>query len=73
MNDTDWKEGGACRQIDPDTWFAENGHQLRQARTVCEGCDVRERCLEYALENDIYHGLWGNKSPLERRRMKVSR
>lgn len=39
------------------------------AKTVCKGCDVREKCLTWALEMDERHGVWGGLSPEERQEL----
>lgn len=33
-------------------------------------CDVRDQCLEYALQNDERFGIWGGLSERERRKLK---
>jgi WhiB family redox-sensing transcriptional regulator len=39
------------------------------ARQVCLGCDVREKCLKYAMRNNIHEGMWGGYTPQERDRL----
>ena len=42
----------------------------RDAKRICQGCEVRAECLEYALANDERFGLWGGLSERERRKLK---
>jgi WhiB family redox-sensing transcriptional regulator len=46
----------------PGDFFHENGYdreQILETRKICEGCDVRTECLEYALSNNESHGICG--------------
>lgn len=42
----------------------------RKGKSVCNRCDVREECLEYAMENDERFGIWGGMTARERVRLK---
>ena len=39
----------------------------REAKAICATCPHRIRCLEYALDNNEDHGIWGGLSVRERR------
>ncbi|GAB3656425.1 WhiB family transcriptional regulator [Nocardioides korecus] len=65
-----WQERGLCAQTDPEAFFPEKGGSTREAKKVCLTCDVRQDCLEYALENDERFGIWGGLSERERRKLK---
>ncbi len=60
---------GRCHQIPPSTFFPSDGVGVEIARKICADCQVKEPCLEYALENRIDHGVWGGCSERERRRI----
>jgi WhiB family redox-sensing transcriptional regulator len=65
--------GALCAQIDPDSWYPENGRWRgadSEAKAVCEECEVRVQCLEWALEHDERYGIWGGLSANERARLK---
>lgn len=66
---TSWMLAGNCRLYPPATFFPSDGVGVDKARKICVGCAVTERCLEYALENRIDHGVWGGASERERRRI----
>ena len=40
--------------------------QVTQAKAICAGCQVTQRCLAFALETHQVHGVWGGTSPEER-------
>ena len=74
----DWRERAACRDEDPELFFplSDQGPGARQAdeaKAVCARCPVRERCLEYALDNGLDHGIFGGLTETERRALRRSR
>ncbi|SNU02691.1 transcription factor WhiB [Ruaniaceae bacterium KH17] len=65
-----WQDRALCAQTDPEAFFPEKGGSTREAKRVCNSCEVRTECLEYALENDERFGIWGGLSERERRKLK---
>ena len=65
-----WYADALCAQTDPEAFFPEKGGSTREAKRVCQSCDVRAECLEYALAHDERFGIWGGLSERERRRFK---
>ena len=65
-----WQTDALCAQTDPEAFFPEKGGSTRDAKRICASCDVRDQCLEYALQNDERFGIWGGLSERERRRLK---
>jgi WhiB family transcriptional regulator, redox-sensing transcriptional regulator len=65
-----WVDEGLCTQTDPEMFFPELGGSTRSAKKVCASCEVKERCLQYALENDERFGVWGGLSERERRKLR---
>ena len=53
-----------------EAFFPEKGGSTREAKRICESCEVRQECLEYALANDERFGIWGGLSEMERRRLR---
>jgi len=49
------------------------GAGVEKARKICGRCEVKDLCLEYALVEEIEHGVWGGASERERRRIKKRR
>jgi WhiB family redox-sensing transcriptional regulator len=66
----DWQERAICAQTDPESFFPEKGGSTREAKRICLSCDVKEECLEYAMENDQRFGIWGGLSERERRNLR---
>lgn len=69
----EWMKFGACAQTDPEAFFPEKGESTRDAKRVCAGCDVRARCLAYALERNERFGVWGGMSERARRTLRSER
>lgn len=67
-----------CQNTDPDLWFPDETEDAKglaatrytQARKLCAVCPVKELCLEYALAQPEYDGMWGGLSPVERKRLR---
>jgi WhiB family redox-sensing transcriptional regulator len=67
-----WRERAACRDVDPDLFFPVGTAgltlvQIDEAKAVCAGCPVRERCLQWALDVGQVEGIWGGTTESERR------
>jgi len=65
-----WQTDSLCAQTDPEAFFPEKGGSTREAKKICGSCEVRNSCLEYALENDERFGIWGGLSERERRKIR---
>jgi len=68
----DWMAEAACTSTDPDAFFPDRGESNRAAKKVCAGCDVRARCLAWALEHDEHFGVFGGLSVHEREELRRS-
>lgn len=69
-DEQEWQERALCAQTDPEAFFPEKGGSTREAKQICNSCDVRSECLEYALGHDERFGIWGGLSERERRRLR---
>jgi WhiB family redox-sensing transcriptional regulator len=65
-----WQADALCAETDPEAFFPEKGGSTRDAKRICELCEVRAECLDYALENDERFGIWGGLSERERRKLR---
>lgn len=50
--------------------FGDTSKHYDEAKTICEICPVRERCLISALAEKERYGMWGALTPIERRRIE---
>lgn len=50
-------------------WQVKFQQAEQKAKDICAECDdeTREKCLIFALSNDIYDGIWGGTTGDERR------
>lgn len=79
----EWYDHAACRGSDPDIFFPETLSQGRprddasdDAKAICNMCDVKDICLDYALalsNADDPYGVWGGMTPKERRAARRQR
>ena len=67
-----WRDRAACKGSDPELFHPMQGEvkAARQAKEVCDRCDVRQECLDYAVENNEQHGIWGGTSVRQRERLR---
>jgi WhiB family transcriptional regulator, redox-sensing transcriptional regulator len=71
----DWMEDAACKGTGLDMFFPISGSPAAPAQEMCDGCEVREQCLNYAVKNNIRYGVWGGLSErhLNRYRMTMQK
>jgi WhiB family transcriptional regulator, redox-sensing transcriptional regulator len=77
INTTDWRVKSACRDVDPEIFFAPDGEheginrtrREQRAKNVCWECPVSGNCLNWALERNEM-GIWGGMTEGERKSVK---
>ena len=69
----EWQLHGACRTVDPETFFhpeGERGPRRRNrdaaAKAVCATCPVVLQCRAHALKVREPYGVWGGLTEAER-------
>lgn len=70
--DSAWRTRGACRSVDPETFFPAPSEPADAAVALCRTCAVQGPCLAWALDVGDCHGVWGATTPRERRAMLVA-
>jgi WhiB family redox-sensing transcriptional regulator len=70
-----WRAVSSCRDTDPDLFFpvGTTGPALEQiaaAKAVCDACEAKAPCLEFALTTNQDSGVWGGTSEEERRKLR---
>ncbi|MEZ5322178.1 MAG: WhiB family transcriptional regulator [Microthrixaceae bacterium] len=74
----DWRVNAACQDTDPDLFFPVGTtgpaiEQIEQAKAVCNICDAKIDCLEFAMDTNQDSGVWGGTSEEERRKLRRAR
>ena len=65
----------ACSTADPDLFFpiSSSGpavHQAKRAKAICARCEIRQACLDYAIDAGPIQGVWGGMTERERRLLR---
>jgi WhiB family redox-sensing transcriptional regulator len=68
-----WTERANCATTDPAIFFPPKGGRVRAARKVCASCPVVAQCLEFALEIDDRHGIYGGLTVEQREQVRRKR
>lgn len=63
----DWRDRARCAEADPEAFYPDKGESSLAAKRICARCDVRDDCLQEALERGERFGIWGGTSPRQRR------
>ena len=71
-SDEAWRTRGACRSVDPETFFPAPNEPSEGAVALCGTCVVQGACLAWALQAGDGHGVWGGTTPRERRAMLIA-
>jgi WhiB family redox-sensing transcriptional regulator len=66
---TEWMAERRCSDVPTSVFFPDDGGSVQGARRVCQRCEVRAACLEYALAARIDDGVWGGATPRERQQI----
>ena len=75
---TNWRADAQCLDEDPELFFppgkgVQLQSQIRAAKKVCAACPVRAECLDFALGNQLNHGVWGGLTEDERKTLRRAR
>lgn len=73
IGELSWQDYANCRGADADLFFPERGASTRKAKSICAECEVKQQCLDYAIEMGEKFGIWGGLSERERRRVRRER
>lgn len=72
MKPADWTKQADCRNLPTDLWYSEEAENQAFAKEICNGCPVKEPCLEWALKHEPY-GIWGGETGRGRQRIRARR
>lgn len=67
----DWRDAASCRDVDPELFFPKGDsgpwlHVIEQAKQVCRRCPSADACLQFALDEEVGHGIFGGLTAKER-------
>jgi WhiB family transcriptional regulator, redox-sensing transcriptional regulator len=66
----DWQKDALCLEYPEVDFFPLTSQGGAVAKEVCSRCLVADACLDYALNNEIEHGVWGATQGSALRRMR---
>lgn len=71
----EWMDESNCASSDPEAFFSFDKVVQERSKEICMGCDVRIKCLAFALINEnkndqVRYGIWGGLDPAERRKLQ---
>ena len=71
MKESFWK-GALCAEVDPELFFPLKGKFLeaQNAKRICNRCELKQKCLEYALKDPELKGIWAGTSEQDRYRIR---
>jgi WhiB family redox-sensing transcriptional regulator len=55
---------------DSDEFGNYNESDFDMAKSICSGCWLKEKCLDFAIKTNEKEGVWGGTTPSERRRIR---
>lgn len=65
-----WRDRASCRTLPLDYFFHDQYEVVPDlVREICEGCPVREDCLNLAIATDSI-GIWAGTTTEQRRSMR---
>ncbi len=64
---SDWTVAARCRGSEVDVFFVRSLPEAREALKLCTRCEVKQDCLEYAVDEGIELGVWGGLTERQRR------
>ncbi len=71
---TDWAQRARCTEYAGKVdFFPRTGESAKEAKAICNLCEVKVQCLEYALQFPAMPGVWGGTSMRERRAIRHDR
>ena len=69
----EWQDLGACRTLPVEIFFPPAEQEADDAKAICALCEVRQRCLEFAIAAGERFGIWGGLTTQERRSLVAKR
>jgi len=58
--------------LDSELFYAEGGAAVAKAKAICAQCDLRMKCLDWAIAREEF-GVWGGTTARERAAIRRER
>lgn len=68
--DDGWFKYAVCLRTPERDFHSDDHWEQKRCIAVCATCPVKDRCLRYALVNDLFFGIWGGTNSNERKDMR---
>ena len=68
----EWHQWAACRGMGHGAFIRGEKADYGPTRELCDGCPVRQECLDAALDDSDLCGMWGGMTERERWEMRRS-
>jgi len=65
-----WWGSAACRKMPLSLFYDVSPSRERRALAACERCEVREECLDDALDRGDLFGVRGGMTPTQRKKLR---
>ena len=65
-----WQDWSACKGIDGDVFFVEQGGSTRRAKAICRDCIAAGACLDFAVFTNQRFGIWAGTTERDRRQIR---
>jgi WhiB family redox-sensing transcriptional regulator len=65
----DWSQA-VCAHADPEIFFGNGNESHTEAILICYGCPLRYPCLIEAVRQEIPAGIYGGKTPEQRKAIR---
>jgi len=61
-----------CTSYSTDIFYPEEYEEadVAQAKSICNDCWIKDKCLAFALSTKEKEGVWGGTTPIERKRIR---
>jgi WhiB family redox-sensing transcriptional regulator len=68
-----WRDAAACSRFPVELFFPLVEGEAVEAKSICNSCEVRSKCLEFAIAAGERFGVWGGLTSQERRSLVARR
>jgi hypothetical protein len=68
----DYWKGALCAEIDPELFFPPKGQfsKGQNPKKICNRCEIKQKCLDYALKDPELRGIWGGTNEPDRYKIR---